>query len=123
MRPITFNRGAKRSFDELPTAIQVAFIASLRVVAAGEVPIHAKALKGFGSADVLELRENDRAGTYRVVYTVRFEEAVYVLHAFQKKSKTGIKTDQQTIELIRRRLKWAEDGHNEWIARRQEGKR
>jgi len=52
------------------------------------------------------------AGTYRTVYTIRFGEALYVLHAFQKKSKKGIATDQQDIELIKERLKWAEADYN-----------
>lgn len=57
----------------------------------------------------MELVENDEAGTFRAVYTVKLESAIYVLHAFQKKSKKGIKTPQQDIELVRRRLKVAED--------------
>lgn len=109
MRSVVFNAGARRSLEGLPRPIQIAFVSGLRSVAAGEMPLNAKVLRGFGGADVVELKERDRAGTYRAVYTVRFEDAVYVLHVFQKKSKTGIKTDQQDIELIRQRLKWAEE--------------
>ena len=69
---------------------------------------HAKPLKGFGGAGVLEVVEDHAGDTYRAVYTVKFEHAVYVLHAFQKKSKTGIKTPQEDIDLIRRRLTAAE---------------
>lgn len=68
-------------------------------------------LKGFGGAGVLELIEDDRSGTYRAVYTVRFATAVYVLHVFQKKSKQGIATPHQDIELVRSRLKVAEELH------------
>jgi len=65
-------------------------------------------LKGFGGAGVLEVVENDVGGTYRAVYTVKFEEAVFVLHCFQKKSKQGIATPRADIEIINARLKLAE---------------
>lgn len=70
---------------------------------------HAKAqvMKGFGAADVLEIRVWDIGGTFRVMYTTRFKEAIYVLHAFKKKSKTGIATPKQEIDLLRRRLEMA----------------
>lgn len=84
------------------------------------MPSIAKAMKGFGGADVLELRESDVAGAYRAVYTVRFGERIYVLHAFQKKSHKGISTDKQDIELIKARLKWAEAEHATWLAGRRE---
>jgi phage-related protein len=71
----------------------------------------AKILKGFGGAGVLEVVEDDEGGTFRVVYTVKFANAVYVLHAFQKKSKSGIKTPPAEIEMVRRRLKLAEEDH------------
>ena len=67
-----------------------------------------KPLKGFGGAGVLEITEDHHGDTYRAIYTVKFDNAVYVLHAFQKKSKKGIKTPQDDIELVRRRLKTAE---------------
>ena len=84
------------------------------------MPSIAKMMKGFGGADVLELRESDAAGTYRAVYTVRFGERIYVLHAFQKKSHKGISTDKQDVELIKARLKWAEAEHAVWLASRRE---
>jgi phage-related protein len=65
-------------------------------------------LKGFGSAGVLEVVENDAGGTYRAVYTVKFEEYVFVLHCFQKKSKRGIGTPKEDLDIIRARLKIAE---------------
>lgn len=68
----------------------------------------AKVLKGFGGSGVLELIEDDAAGTYRAVYTVRFPEAVMVLHCFQKKSKSGIATTKEDMNLVRLRLKAAE---------------
>ena len=67
----------------------------------------AKVLKGFGSAAVLEVVEVDDGKTYRAVYTVRFKNAVYVLHCFQKKSHKGISTPKHEIDLIEARLKLA----------------
>jgi len=67
-----------------------------------------KVLKGFGDAGVLEVIEDDREGTYRAVYTVRFAEAVFVLHCFQKKSKSGIATPKPDMDIIHARLKIAE---------------
>jgi phage-related protein len=58
--------------------------------------------------------EDHQGNTYRAVYTVRFEKAVYMLHAFQKKSKEGIKTPKQEIDLIEKRLRLAEEHYEEW---------
>ena len=88
----------------LSPAIRRAFGVALFAVQCGETPPAAKPLKGFGSAGVLELIEDDRAGTYRAVYTVRYASAVFVLHVFQKKAKQGRATPQQMIELIKKRL-------------------
>jgi phage-related protein len=70
---------------------------------------NAKALRGFGGADILEIVDEDVSGTYRTVYTVRFKEVVFVLHAFQKKSKQGIKTPLEDMELVKQRLKLAQE--------------
>lgn len=74
---------------------------------------NAKPLKGFGGAGVVELVEDHDGDAYRAVYTVRFAGAIYVLHAFQKKSRRGVKTDPNDIELIRRRLRIADERHRE----------
>lgn len=71
----------------------------------------AKTLSGLGNAKVIELRENDRSGTYRVIYTVEMAEFVFVLHAFQKKSKSGTATPKQEIDLVKRRIREAEIIH------------
>jgi phage-related protein len=68
----------------------------------------AKVLQGFGGAGVLEVAERFERDAYRAVYTVRLEYAVYVLHVFQKKSKSGIATASQDVNMIRRRLREAE---------------
>jgi phage-related protein len=64
----------------------------------------AKTLKGFGGGSVIEIRQRDAGSAYRAIYTVRYADVVYVLHAFQKKSKTGIKTPKPDMSLIARRL-------------------
>jgi len=68
----------------------------------------AKALKGFGGAGVVEIIEDYRGDTFRAVYTLRFDNAVYVLHAFQKKSKTGRETPRRDLALIKQRLRETE---------------
>jgi phage-related protein len=70
----------------------------------GETDPAAKPLRGFGGTRVMEIVNRHDTNTYRAVYTTQFAGRVYVLHAFQKKSKKGIATPQQDIELIRRRL-------------------
>ena len=83
---------------------------ALGVVQQGETPPSAKAWKGEGTG-VFELVEDRRSGTWRVAYTVRFEKAVYVLHCFQKKSPSGIRTAATDVELIHRRLKTAREDY------------
>jgi phage-related protein len=78
----------------------------------GEHP-SAKALKGFGGRGVLEIVDDFDGDTYRAVYTVKFAGVIYVLHAFQKKSKKGIATPQRDIDLIKARLKRAEEHYKE----------
>lgn len=99
---------SKRDLQALPHDAARKLSQGLGLVQLGGTPLQAKVLQGFGGASVLELREHDRAGTYRAVYTVRFDDVVYVLHVFQKKAKKGIATSQQDVKLIRARLKQAE---------------
>lgn len=75
----------------------------------GDKHPNAKPLRGFGGAGVLEVVSDFRGNAYRAVYTVKFEDAVYVLHAFQKKSRRGIETPKHEIEVVRTRLKRAEE--------------
>lgn len=79
----------------------------------GRKPAAARPLKGFGGAGVLEIIENYSGDTYRAVYTVNFTDVIYMLHCFQKKSKSGVETPRQDIELINRRLKAAEQDYND----------
>ena len=79
----------------------------------GETDPAAKPLTGFGGARIMEIVDRHDTNTYRAVYTARFDEAIYVLHAFQKKAKSGIATPKPEIDLIRRRLFEAERLHRE----------
>jgi len=92
----------------LPIPVRKFFGHALNFAQKGEQHDDAKVLKGFGGAGVLEMVEDDADGTYRAVYTVKFKEAVFVLHCFQKKSKSGIATPKRDIEIIHARLKVAE---------------
>jgi len=93
----------------MPDEIQQIFGFALYHAQIGLVHPDANPLKGFGSAGILEIVENWRGNAYRAVYTVRFAQAVYVLHCFQKKSKQGIETPKAELDLIRIRLKEAEN--------------
>ena len=92
----------------LPIPVRKFFGHTLNFAQNGEQHDAAKVLKGFGGAGVLEVVEDDADGTYRAVYTVRFKEGVFVLHCFQKKSKSGIATPRKDMEIIHARLKVAE---------------
>ena len=92
----------------LPADVRKFFGHALDFAQRGDRHNAAKVLKGFGSASVLEVVEHDVGGTYRAIYTVKFEEAVFVLHCFQKKSKSGITTPKEDMDIIRARLKVAE---------------
>ncbi len=86
---------------------------ALYAAQSGEEYPTVKSLKAFGGRSVLEVVADDEGDTYRTVYTVRFHDAIYVLHAFQKKSKKGIATPQREIELIKQRLAAAERDYRE----------
>jgi phage-related protein len=94
---------------EFPRPVQRGIGYALYLAQSGDKHPDAKPLRGFGGAGVLEIVERFDGDTYRAVYTVRLEHAVYVLHAFQKKSTSGIGTSRQDLALIRTRLRVAQD--------------
>ena len=110
-RPVEWVASSYKDFRCFPDAVQDVMGFALFQAQIGQMHVSAKPMKGFGGAGVLEIVDDYRGDTYRAIYTVKFETAIYVLHAFQKKSKTGIKTPQQDIELIRQRLKSAEEDY------------
>jgi phage-related protein len=114
VRPLLWVASSKRNYCEFPGKVQDNLGFELFLAQTGQHPPSAKPLKGFGSG-VLELVEDYDGNTYRAVYAVRFKEAVYVLHAFQKKAKRGIATPKSDIDLIRSRLRDAEIYHAEWL--------
>jgi phage-related protein len=92
---------------EFPSPIRNAVGYALFFAQNGKKHPHAKVLSGMGSASVVEIKENDQSGTYRLIYTLEMEEYVFVLHAFQKKSKSGIATPKKELEMIKNRLREA----------------
>lgn len=110
-RPVVWMGSSRRFIREMPAPVQDAFGRALYLAQIGRKALSAKPLRGFAGASVLEIVEDHDGDTYRAVYTVRFERAVYVLHVFQKKSRRGIATSQQDIALIRQRLSEAEEDY------------
>jgi phage-related protein len=107
-KPLMWIGSSKRDLIALPLPVRKFFGHALDFAQRGDKHDAAKVLKGFGGAGVLEIVEDGRGGTYRAVYTIKFKEAVFVLHVFQKKSKHGIATPKLDIDIIRERLKIAE---------------
>ncbi len=102
-KPLFWIGPSKDDLLAFPEAVKDQIGTALSVAQFGGKHPHAKPWKGEGPG-VFEVVEDHRADTYRAVYTVRFEGVVYVLHAFQKKSPSGIKTPRKDVDLIRRRL-------------------
>lgn len=101
--PISWIKAARKDFEAFPQAAQVELARALSLVAEGGFPNIAKPLKGFPSG-VHELALRHRGDAYRVAYALQIGPAVWVVHAFQKKSKTGVKTPKAEMDLIRSRI-------------------
>lgn len=119
IKPIFWVASTKGALLALPDNVQDEIGYALFQAQKGEKSDKAKPLKGFGSASFLEIVENDAGGTYRAVYTVKFKEAIAVLHVFQKKSKQGISTPKQEIDLIKSRFKLAQQEYKAWLLERR----
>ncbi len=104
---------SEKDLKKLPEETVDAFVYGLSLAQEGGKSPKGKVLKGFGGADVIELIDRDAAGTYRAVYTVRMPKVVFVLHVFQKKSKHGIATPKQDMDLIKSRLQRAQEIYKE----------
>ena len=107
-KPLEWIGSSHKDLMALPADVRRLFGFALSLAQAGDRHDAAKVLKGFGGAGVLEVVENDVGGTYRAMYTIKFGEAVFVLHCFQKKSKRGIATPKEHMDIIHARLKIAE---------------
>ncbi|OQW55334.1 MAG: addiction module toxin RelE [Proteobacteria bacterium HN_bin10] len=110
-KPVVWIGSALRDLRAFPDVVRDTMGFALYLAQIGGKHDGAKPLKGFTGAGVLEVVEDHDGDTYRAVYTVRFASAVYVLHAFQKKSKTGVKTPKAEIDRVEKRLKAAEELH------------
>jgi phage-related protein len=112
-KPVEWIASSRDDLREFPQAVRRVMGQAIDDAEHGEEHPSAKALKGFGGRGVLEIVDDFDGDTYRAVYTVKFAGVIYVLHAFQKKSKKGIATPQRDIDLIKARLKRAEQHYKE----------
>jgi phage-related protein len=120
IKPIFWIGSSKDDLRAMPAKVRDEIGHALYQAQKGGKSEKAKPFKGFGSAAVLEIVEDDISGTYRAVYTVKFKGAIFVLHVFQKKSKQGIETTKQDINLIKSRFKLAEQKYKIWLFEREE---
>jgi phage-related protein len=118
LKPLIWVGTSLEDLKAFPDEVRRIMGYALYLAQAGQKHLDAKPLKGFGGAGVLEIVEAFAGNAYRAVYTVRLAGAVYVLHAFQKTSRRGIKTSDADIDRVRARLRLAEEIH----ARRGDGK-
>jgi phage-related protein len=112
-KPIEWIGSSLKDLRAFPEEVKDAVGVALDVAQQGEKHESAKPLQGFGGAGVLEIIDDFDGDTYRAVYTVKFKGVVYALHAFQKKSKKGISTPKEEIDLVKKRLKAAEEHYRE----------
>lgn len=112
-KPLVWVGSSRKDFRVFPDEVKSNIGYALFVAQSGGLHRKAKTFKGSGDAGIIEVVDDHRGDAFRAVYTVRFPSAVYVLHAFQKKSKSGVATPQQDIRLIERRLREARRLHEE----------
>ena len=108
LKPVIWIGSTRRDFRAMPGTVKSDIGYALYLAQQGEKRRNAKPLKGFAGAGVVAIVSDDRGNTFRCVYTVRFAGSVYVLHVFQKKSKTGRETPKTDIALIAQRLRQVE---------------
>jgi phage-related protein len=109
LKPLSWVGSSQKDFRSFPDPVKDDMGYALYLAQIGQKHGSAKPLRGFGGASVLELVEDHAGDTYRAVYSVRFAAAVYVLHAFQKKSKRGRETPKSEMDIVRRRLRTADE--------------
>lgn len=112
-KPVLWVGSSRGDLRALPQEVRRNIGKALYAAQQGETDPAAKPLKGFGGTRAMEIVERFRTDTYRAVYSARFENAVYVLHVFQKKAKKGMATAKHEIDLIRKRLAEAERHYRE----------
>src|SRR5580700_4724492 len=119
-KPVFWVASSKKDLQKFPKVVRQTIGQALFDAQTGGKHPDAKPLKGFKGAGILEVIADSDGSTYRAVYTVKFAGIVYVLHAFQKKSKSGIKTPAEEIEKVKARLKEAEKHHAEWTEQQEQ---
>lgn len=113
-KPVRWIGGSREDLAAFPEEVRRRVGSALWEAQLGRKAPYSKPLKGFQGAGVLEVVDDYEGGTFRAVYTVRFAGVVYVLHAFQKKSKRGIATPKPELDLIEQRLKRAREDYDQW---------
>jgi phage-related protein len=113
LKPVRWVGSSRRDLRGFPVPVRRDIGQALYAAQWGEEYPCVKALHGFSGRSVLEIVAPYAGDTYRAVYTIRFESAIYMLHAFQKKSKSGVSTPKREIELIKQRLAAAEQDYRE----------
>ena len=113
LKPVRWIGTSFRDLRSFPSSVRSDIGHAIFTAQEGKIDPAAKPLKGFAGASVLEIVASHHGNAWRAVYTVRFQNAIYVLHVFQKKSTKGIATPTREIELIRQRLAEAERDHRE----------
>ena len=120
LKPVVWIASSREDLRRFPRPVQKRMGDALFAAQVSEKHEHAKPLKGFGGATVLEIVERYDTDAYRAVYTVALSEGVYVLHAFQKKSKEGRSTPQHDIAIIQQRLQVARETNEQLRSQREE---
>jgi phage-related protein len=114
LKPVEWIGSSLDDLKDFPDEVQQVVGYALYIAQCGDKHPSAKPLKGFKGAGVVEVVEDFDGDTYRAVYTIKFADVVYVLHSFQKKSKQGIATPKQDMDLIEARLKRAKEHYSEY---------
>jgi phage-related protein len=122
-RPLHWIGSSKKDLLEFPSDVKDKILFALDIAKIGGKHNDAKPFKGFPGASVLEIVQRGKNATFRALYTVEFKEVVFVLHCFQKKSKAGVKTPKNEIDLIHKRYKAAESLYKELFKRKTNEKK
>ena len=122
MKALHWIGSSKEDLSAFPKSVRHDMGFALELAQRGGKSPHARPLSGFGGAGVLEVIEDHHGDTYRAVYTVKLKNALFVLHAFKKKSKSGISTPKHEIDLIKDRLKRAEEDYTLKYGTKTKGK-
>jgi len=123
MKQLIWIGSSLKDLKKFPISIHHAMGYALYQAQIGQKHEHAKPFKGMGSAKIMEIRENAKSGTYRTIYTLEIRNFVFVLHAFQKKSKSGIATPKKEIELIKSRQQEAKILYKSLLEEKNENKK